>query len=155
MDGFEATRQLKINSAFKSIPVIALSASVFEENQRQSSKAGCDDFIPKPVRVDVLLEMLQKHIDIEWTYDKDSLPATERVEDIAPTPTTLIPPQSEEIEQLAELAKIGDIRSIVKRLQKIEESGEQYGPFVTKIQNLAKQYKMQEIRGFINTFLGQ
>lgn len=153
MDGFEATRQLRNNSAFKNIPVIALSASVFDENQRQSSKAGCDDFIPKPVRVDVLLEKLQKHINIEWTYDKDSLPATKKVEDIAPTPAPLVPPQREEIERLAELAKIGDIRSIVKQLHKIEESGEQYGPFVTKVQNLAKRYEMHEIRGFINTFL--
>lgn len=155
MDGFEATRQLRNNSAFKNIPVIALSASVFDENQRQSSEAGCDDFIPKPVRVDILLEKLQIHINIDWTYDKGSLLATEKVEDIAPTPATLVPPPSEEIEHLAELAKSGDIRRIVKQLQKIEESGEQYGPFVTKVQNLAKQYKMHEIRGFINTFILQ
>ena len=121
----------------------------------ESSKAGCDDFIPKPVRVDVLLEKLQEHINIDWTYDKVRLQATKKTEDIAPTPATLVPPPSEEIEHLAELAKIGDIRSIVKRLRIIEESGEQYDPFVTKIENLAKHYKMQEIRGFINTFLSQ
>ena len=155
MDGFEATRQLKSNSGFEKIPVIALSASVFNENQRQSSEAGCDDFVSKPVRLDMLLDKLQTHMNIEWTYDKDSFPAAEKAEDIARSPARLVAPPSEDIDHLAELAKIGDIRSIVKQLRKIDESGEQFEPFVTKIQNLAKQYKMQEIRRFIDTFLNQ
>ena len=155
MDGFEATRQLKKNSAFKNIPVIALSASVFEENQSQSRKAGCDDFIPKPVQVDVLLEKLQKHINIEWTYDKDEFRKMGNVEEFDPTTANVIPPPKKEIERLGELAKIGDIRSVVKQLQEIEGAGEQYVPFVIIVQNLAKQYKLKEIRRFVKTFLGQ
>ena len=48
VDGFEATRQIRNSPKLRKIPVIALSASVFEHNRHQSFEAGCDDFIPKP-----------------------------------------------------------------------------------------------------------
>ena len=147
MDGFEATRQLKRSSLCKNIPVIALSASVLDENQRQSSEAGCDDFVPKPVRLDLLLDRLQEHLCVEWTYDNDGRLPKVSVEQVAPNATAVVPPPTEEVEHLAELAKIGDIRSIVKQLQRIDRSSERYGAFVDKVRNLAKQYKMREIRG--------
>ena len=47
MDGFEATRQLRQVPALKTIPIIALSASVFEYTRQQSMEVGCDGFIPQ------------------------------------------------------------------------------------------------------------
>ena len=56
MDGFEATRRIRQTPALKDVVVIAVSASVREETQQKSFKAGCDGFITKPIKVDRLLE---------------------------------------------------------------------------------------------------
>ena len=42
------------------IPVIAVSASAWEDVRAQATDAGCVDFLPKPVKADVLFAKLQR-----------------------------------------------------------------------------------------------
>ncbi|MFV0376638.1 MAG: response regulator [Mangrovibacterium sp.] len=60
MDGFEATRQLKIMNPV--IPVIVQSAFILSGEESKSYEAGCDDFIAKPVRLRTLMNAIQKHL---------------------------------------------------------------------------------------------
>jgi len=48
-----------------------ISASVFECYKEQSIKAGCNDFLPKPVRAEDLLKQLSKYLKLKWIYDDD------------------------------------------------------------------------------------
>ena len=49
VDGWEATRLLKQDSATRVIPVIALSAHALEEDRLRARQAGCDGYLAKPV----------------------------------------------------------------------------------------------------------
>lgn len=60
MDGYEATK--KIKEFRKNIPIIAQTAHVLEEDKNKSIKAGCDDYIPKPIDKNKLLEILDKYL---------------------------------------------------------------------------------------------
>lgn len=64
MDGFEMVRQLRSLPAFKDLPVIASSASVFNVNREQSLQAGGSDLLPKPVQATELFEQLQKYLQL-------------------------------------------------------------------------------------------
>ena len=55
VDGWEATRQLKSNSATSSIPIIALTAHALSGSREKALVAGCDEFDTKPVDFDRLL----------------------------------------------------------------------------------------------------
>jgi two-component system, cell cycle response regulator DivK len=55
MDGCEATRRIKADSATRHIPVIALTASAFESDRKNAMEAGCSDFDTKPVDLARLL----------------------------------------------------------------------------------------------------
>ena len=68
MDGFEATRQIRKYPQLKEVPIIAISASAFDFHQQQSQEAGCDDFIAKPFKTDVLIEKLHKYLNLKWIY---------------------------------------------------------------------------------------
>jgi len=60
MDGFEATRQIKrLNPK---VPVIVQSAFILSNEESKSYEAGCDEFLVKPVRLNVLLETIQKYL---------------------------------------------------------------------------------------------
>lgn len=63
MNGLDATRIIK--EVNHDIPVIALSAYAFDENIKEAKAAGCDDFMPKPFRVEDLLDKLHKYLDKE------------------------------------------------------------------------------------------
>jgi len=59
MDGFEATRRIKLTHP--DIPVIAQTAYASVEDREMALIAGCEDFIAKPIRKNLLLEVIQKY----------------------------------------------------------------------------------------------
>jgi CheY-like chemotaxis protein len=58
MDGFEATRRLRSDPAYSRIPIIALTASVMEEDKKRCTDAGMNGYVPKPVDLDYLRSQL-------------------------------------------------------------------------------------------------
>jgi CheY-like chemotaxis protein len=60
MNGLEATRSIK---AFrKDIPIIAQTAFAMDEDRRNCSAVGCDDFLAKPIRYQVLHDTIAKYL---------------------------------------------------------------------------------------------
>jgi CheY-like chemotaxis protein len=60
MDGWEATRQLKSDSATRAIPIIALTAHAMSDDQERAIAVGCDGFDTKPVDLPRLLGKIEK-----------------------------------------------------------------------------------------------
>lgn len=60
MDGLEATA--KIKEAHPELPIVALTANAFDCDRQLALKAGCDDFLSKPVSSDKCLAMIAKFI---------------------------------------------------------------------------------------------
>jgi two-component system cell cycle response regulator DivK len=58
MDGLEATRLLKRDEATRLIPVIALTALAMKGDEERILAAGCDGYIPKPIRYREVLEII-------------------------------------------------------------------------------------------------
>jgi len=58
MDGFEATRQIRSNSNYDDIKVIALAAHSLKGDRERCLKAGMDDYMAKPLNLDKLTEKL-------------------------------------------------------------------------------------------------
>ena len=50
MDGYEATRQIRLLESFKLLPIIAVTANVSEEDQQRCRDAGMSDYMAKPVK---------------------------------------------------------------------------------------------------------
>ena len=70
MDGFQFLQNLRSYSQFKNTIVLVSSASVLDINRYHSLTAGGNDFLPKPIRADILLELLQRHLQLEWVYER-------------------------------------------------------------------------------------
>ena len=66
--GFSLIAELRQNNTFARIPIIAVSASSFEEIERHSRASGCNDFLEKPISDRQLLILLGKHLNLEWIY---------------------------------------------------------------------------------------
>jgi PAS domain S-box-containing protein len=73
MDGHEAIRLIKATESGKSIPIIAVSASVLDQSREKARQNGADDFIGKPYKDYELFEKLATWLDIHCIYaDEDS-----------------------------------------------------------------------------------
>ncbi|WP_322111892.1 ATP-binding protein [Aerosakkonema funiforme] len=164
MDGFEATRRIRNSPEFAGVVVIATSASAFDLEQQKSMDAGCDAFIPKPVRAEELLEKLRNHLGLEWIYEETSGEKPEAKEQSSDSSSTqnsklktqnsLVAPPQEEIATLFELAMMGDLRSIQEKAVKLEELDSKYLPFATELRQLAKGFQVKQIREFLKKYRG-
>jgi len=62
MDGIEATHEMRrLNTK---VPIIALTAYAFTDDREKSLLAGCNDYLSKPVRLEILVETLNKHLRV-------------------------------------------------------------------------------------------
>ncbi|CAK0779433.1 two-component system, sensor histidine kinase [Gammaproteobacteria bacterium] len=80
MDGYTATQQIRQWETEKEKPrhpIIALTASVFEEDRHQCLAAGMNDFLTKPIAMDALKTMLFRWLgsQSEAVPDEKRLPA--------------------------------------------------------------------------------
>jgi signal transduction histidine kinase/CheY-like chemotaxis protein len=149
MDGFEATRRIRELEGFDDVIVIALSASVFEQDRIQSLSAGCSDFLQKPIRIPELLHCLQRHLGIEWIY-RDALR-----EEQPPGVGESDRPGTETARRLYELAEIGHVQGILAELDTLEREAEKPTPFVAQMRRLAGDYDMKKIRSYLSPFIAR
>ena len=94
MDGYEATRLIKATEKGHSTPIIAVSASVFDENREQVRQTGADDFIGKPFKQDELFQKLSDWLHVEY------LNAEEEIEDAGQIQTGAIDLTAASLSQL-------------------------------------------------------
>ncbi len=62
MDGYTATRKLREDARFASLPVIAMTANAMVSDREKCLAAGMNDFIAKPIAVDQLFTTLARWI---------------------------------------------------------------------------------------------
>jgi two-component system cell cycle response regulator DivK len=60
MSGIDALKALRADSATAAIPVVAITASVMQQDRQQIMSAGFNGFIEKPINLRVFLDTVQK-----------------------------------------------------------------------------------------------
>jgi two-component system sensor histidine kinase/response regulator len=75
MDGHTATRHIKSSDTGRSTIIIALTASVFQEDREMVLAEGCDDFVRKPFRAEEIFEKLTRHLGVRFIYAESEQPA--------------------------------------------------------------------------------
>jgi CheY-like chemotaxis protein len=59
MDGLEATRRIRTDPRFASLPIIAITAKAMKDDQEQTRVAGMTDYLAKPIDLDRLYSLLR------------------------------------------------------------------------------------------------
>ncbi len=141
--GIEAAQEIRQRPELKKLIIIAVSASVSNSDKGKSIQAGCDAFLPKPIKPKHLLDLLARKLDLKWVY----------AEAEAEQEVSIVAPPIKELQLLYKLAEEGQIFEIqdqAKRLQALDES---YAPFAQQLLKLAKGFDMDHIEAFIKQFL--
>ncbi|MBF0573592.1 MAG: response regulator [Desulfamplus sp.] len=164
MNGFEAVELIRRNPALKGILIIAISASVVNESREKSLRAGCDEFLTKPVSLNSLFTVISKYKDIEWLYktEEDTETAAISGEQDAYEDTSALKEArdstgfSEEnkrylsesiknLDELLEVAKQGDVAGIQEWVQAISATGDVVLRFKNMVNQFADNFMIDEV----------
>ncbi|MEH6304505.1 response regulator [Olivibacter sp. CPCC 100613] len=62
LDGYEATARIKKDDFIRDVPVIAVTAQAMSHDREKCLAAGANDYIAKPIDIDKLTAIIQKHL---------------------------------------------------------------------------------------------
>jgi len=153
MSGFEAVKEIRQIPILKEVGILAISASVFDIDQKQSRLAGCDGFLPKPVDLQKLLSFFGNLLNLEWVYEEIQQETEEKTPSTEQTTGQLIPPPDKELEVLYELAMLGKMRGIRRHAAHIERLGQEYQPFTQQLLKLAKKFERKQILALMKEYM--
>lgn len=130
VSGDEATRYIRAAEAFqpayadptKATKIIAISASVLEEDQQRILETGCDDFVGKPFSTKTIFEKMSQHLGVRFVYQ--SVVAHEKAETL---PNQAIAAALTEMsiawqQEVLHAAQIADEEKILHLLDQIPDS---------------------------------
>ncbi|HET8693114.1 MAG TPA: ATP-binding protein [Aquabacterium sp.] len=115
MDGWETARAIR-DAGFIQVPIIMVSANVFENRPDNLKAAGCQDFVAKPVIESELLDTLARHLHLRWGFTPAALPLP-----VSPKkPAALSGPDrvpADAARELTHLARMGHILGLKAALE--------------------------------------
>ncbi len=180
MDGFTMISKIRNLPQIADVTIIVSSASVFGADKKRSLAVGGDAFLAKPVHIDELLSLLQKYLALEWFYEQVTQTKTRKQQHqksllgknyhshvkFAPISgntltsshsssidaSSLIPPSSQKLEKLFDLAMRGNIQGIEKIATQLEQSDPKLIPFAMELRQLTDSFQVKKIREFIKSF---
>ncbi|MBL9175488.1 MAG: response regulator [Verrucomicrobiales bacterium] len=160
LDGYEATQRLKADPALKHIPVIAVTASSFRDQEARARKI-CDGFIRKPFNLAELVDELRRFLRPAATPEvksPDPAPAPETAaggtvsdEAIARRPRllALLQVEASRCPGLARTLPIGEIEAVALRVGELAESGEwtDLRQLAASLHHQAQEFDLDRIPG--------
>ncbi len=177
MDGMAALGQMRALPCLHKTIIFAVSASVFAADLEGSLMAGFTDFLPKPVKLQRLYELLRQHLDLDWieetktvdtfshpllTNQKTSYLADATITNIAvspeeesqksPTPTLSIPPL-DDLQRLRRLAILGDVQSLYKYIADLRQQNITYTPFADEITKCVANYQTGKVQILLERYM--
>ncbi|NDJ52953.1 MAG: PAS domain S-box protein [Chloroflexi bacterium] len=147
MDGYEATRQIKASAGGEKPVIIALTASGLEHERQAVLASGCDDYVRKPVREQVVMHKMAEHLDVSF---EQSAPLP-KADPKHPTSreTVHVPLSRLPVEWLQALqdAAIGVDRQEVLRLVNTIQG--EYPSVAEQLMGLVRQYRFDTLQTII------
>lgn len=145
MDGYEATKYIKGQVKGNATAVVALTASVLEEEKAIVLSAGCDDFLRKPFRENTIFDSLTKHLGVTYVYE--SAPnKNDNHEDTALKPESFLIMSQDWLTQLSHYLLEADTEQVMKLIAEIPASESELEQNLTK---LVRRFEFEKILDLI------
>ncbi|AFY73116.1 PAS domain S-box [Synechococcus sp. PCC 7502] len=147
MDGYAATEYIKSHLKGQATIIIALTASVLEEERVIVMSSGCDDFIRKPFREETLLTKIAAHLGVKYAYSNANPESQEQViptERLTSREIADLMPETW-ITNLKLAAQAGDDEAIMQLIGEISSESTEYTDLRYKLMELIENFNFEAI----------
>ncbi|MEB3279227.1 MAG: two-component regulator propeller domain-containing protein [Lyngbya sp.] len=152
MNGFEMVQIIRKTPKIQDVPIVAVSASVFDEDKKESLNIGCQGFLSKPIEADQLFAAITNCLQLEWVYETvASQPEISESEAISNE--DIIPPPQQDLEILYELTMFGDLNQVKAKIDEIEQMNPEYRVFTHRVREYAQKLEDEPILELLTQYL--
>ncbi len=124
MDGYEATRKIKLTKKGKNTPIIALTASTYEDEQKKVYSLGMQGYIRKPFRENEMFGIIGKVLGISYIYEEQVKPEFQdrytNNEYLIESDLSKLPEQL--LFQMQEAISVADLDLLIELIKSIEKT---------------------------------
>lgn len=152
MTGLEMVQKIRQIPEIRDTPIVAISASVFDLDQKKSLNIGCQGFLSKPIESDKLLAAIAENLQLEWVYEV-AAPKPKIVLQKSVVESTLVPPPRAELQALYELTMFGDMEKVRAKVNEIEQMDRQYAAFAATVRADAEKLEDEPILDLLTKYL--
>ncbi|MBU5613897.1 PAS domain-containing hybrid sensor histidine kinase/response regulator [Geomonas azotofigens] len=150
MDGLAAVQEMRRHPELAQSCIIGTSAMASGSGRKDCFVSACEDFLLKPIDLEKLLDKIRERLGVVWqrsTEPRSSNSGGERAEFFeAPAP--------EELAELHELALLGNMQKIQTWAEKMQQADSRYAPFVAKVKELAKRFRVSALVELVERHMG-
>ncbi len=144
MSGWKLVEKLREGGT--TAPIIMLSANIGDGAPSGQSDAGHSDAIAKPFALKQLIDKLETHLKLSWTYENDATEAAP-----ADGAVQIASPGQQHVEELIQLGEIGYVRGIEAKLAELERN-EANLPFTTPLRAYVQAFDLTGFARFLETY---
>jgi len=144
LNGFETINKIRSGTVNPNIPIVLVSANVFEEDKQKALDEGANAFIEKPIKEEDVIIALQKLLQAKFTKANTTIQdsATQR-----PHETLLTRTQIQNLLQAAKALEVNTLESLLQEYSFIDEST------VTYLQKCLHAYQLADIIALCEKFI--
>ena len=154
LNGYEATRTIReVESLDSTCKIIALTASVFDKQRSEVLELGCDDFVSKPLREELIFDKIAEHLGVTYIYaDSDLLISSNQAKNDQEQfiETELDSLETQWLLDLHLAARGADEEAIFNLLNQIQDT---HPNIASVIQDFVHNFHLEEIISLIQPFI--
>ena len=142
MDGYEATRRIKSTKSGQSTPVIAITASAFEEDYERIMETGMAAYLRKPFKSEDLFETLAEFIDLKYVFADEAIDSTNHLKLKPLTAESILSLPKDTVEAMRLAVLEGNMDSMLELIAHVEKVDSE---IAQGLQALANQYDYEKL----------
>ncbi|NTW32048.1 MAG: PAS domain S-box protein, partial [Bacteroidetes bacterium] len=148
MDGYEAIRLIKLTEKGAKTPIIALTASSFEEERKIIESMDIQGYIRKPFRENDLFCTIEKVLGIKYIYEEQTrLQKNKSINDNEDITNDILKLSNSLILQMKDAVAVADIDLLIKYIKKIDPDKSE---LAEHLMFLAKNYDYDHLQNILN-----
>ncbi len=122
------------------VPIMIISANANEDLAEIDTRIFYDDYLPKPVKISVLIEKMGKHMHLDWVFEP-----TDQKPDVDPNQKIKQFPPAQLRQEINEAAEIGNLRLVKKLIKHIADHDEACIRYIEQVNRYIDSVQLDKI----------
>ncbi len=135
LNGVEAATAIRASCAGAPLPILAITASAMLLGECTWEKSLFDGLLQKPVSFPILLDEIQRHLDLEWIIEEPPEPPRP-----SPPPLGSHTPPLESLDALRELALLGNLLQADAMIGELLAKDDNLEPFASVARQMIRDF---------------